>query len=210
MWRESAEIISPSILRASLAAKALLPTAVGPTMTKIFSLQAAFFILTLDDFYFSADRIKTLRDFFVAAVNHVDIAQDRHSFRAQHGDKHHHRRPESGRANYLRGFHFSHTGNVDPMRVGQGHIRSEAVEFGEVNGPVIIYPVVNEGLSFGLGGNRHKEGQVVDVDTRVRVRMDFVFRSNEPGGPDFYIHQYSSAVVREIFFGSFIFEPHPP
>jgi len=60
--------------------------------------------------------------------------------------------------------------------------RAEAVELGVIDGPLLIHPVVDEGRASRLGRDDSEEGEIVDIEPRVRARMNLLGDGNKLGG----------------------------
>ena len=66
------------------------------------------------------------------------------------------------------------------MRVGENGLDAEPVEFLIINSPFFICPIMDEGFTVSKSTNQGEKRQVVYVDTRVGLSMDFFFESDEP------------------------------
>jgi len=85
------------------------------------------------------------------------------------------------------------------MRIEQLHIGTEFGQFQQVDGAVLIDPVMNERLAVRRRSNDSEERQVVDIETRERHRVDLVLVGVQLRGLDRDIDQPSEVVARTVF-----------
>src|SRR3989344_2188713 len=148
-----------------------------------------FLILNNPDF--RADAVKSPNDVFIAAKNLINITQNRFTRSCQHGEHNDHRGSESWRADQLAGLPFRGAMDEDAMRVGEEDIGPEMIKLRQVYSPVLINPVMNEGLAFGAGGNEAEKRQIIYIYSRVRPGFTYFFKAVDGNGGSiraFYSH----------------------
>ena len=85
---------------------------------------------------------------------------------------------------------------------------AELSQVDQVDGSVLVHPVVDEGLALSLRGNHGEERQVVDVEAGERHGVDLVGHRNEMAGEHGDVDQSGEVVVGGIFRGELIPQPH--
>src|SRR5665647_3321228 len=95
------------------------------------------------------------------------------------------------------------------MRVKQLNLDTDLGELGEIDGTVVIDPVMDHRRAGCAGRDDGEEGQVVDVQTRKRHRVDLVGGGRERSGDGGQVHQSGQPVCRAVLWVIRYFMPMP-
>src|SRR5829696_4295061 len=134
----TAASLAPST-RTTVCARALVPVGAGGP-----GVIASEVAERLD---LGAQLVEPLGQVLVAAVDDVRRPEHRGAFRGEHGQEDDHRRPERGRTHDLGAGPARRSLHHHPVGVEQLHLATKLVELDEVDGAVLVDPVVDQGLA---------------------------------------------------------------
>ena len=100
-----------------------------------------------EDLDVGAERVEPVGQVLVAAVDHVHVAQHRLTARREHAEQDADGRPQRRRADDLLTAPAGRPLDDHPVRVEQLHVGAEPVQLGQVDGPVLVHPVVDHRLA---------------------------------------------------------------
>ena len=90
------------------------------------------------------------------------------------------------------------------MRVDHLYLRAKASEVGEVNGAVVVAPVVHQSAACCYCGDETKEGEIIHVDAWEGHTVELVLWSGESRFVQANIDQASLTIARWVLAGELI------
>ena len=148
--------------------------------------------------------VEPVGEIFVTSVDVVYIAQNGAPRGCEHREHHDDTGAQGWWCNDIGRLPAGGATDVNAVWIDHLYLCAKASEVGEVNGAVIVAPVVHQSAARCYRGDEAKEGEIIHVDAREGHTVELVLWSGESRFVQANIDQASLAITRWVLAGELI------